>query len=48
MWQMTRRRCWPEGWWADPKDDGDLLGGHINLFDQRSDNLAAQVPIDIG
>jgi hypothetical protein len=45
---MVRRKSWSEAWWADPKDDGDLLGGHLNLFDQRPDNRAAQLPIGIG
>jgi hypothetical protein len=34
--------------WTDPKAHGDLLGGDLDLFDQRSDHLAAQVPVGIG
>src|SRR5262245_50145351 len=45
---MDWRRSRPEGLWADPKDHGDLLGGHLNLFDQRPNNLTAQVPVGIG
>ncbi len=41
MWQMLRRGAWAKGLWANPKDDGDLVGGHLNLFDKRSDNLTA-------
>src|SRR5258708_38386536 len=48
MWQMVWRRSWPEGLRADPKDHSDVLGGHLNLFDQRPNNLAAQVPVGIG
>src|SRR5262249_46555252 len=48
MWQRVSRRSWRARLRAEPEHDRDLLGGDLNLLDQRPDNLPAEASVGIG